>query len=331
MTLAPAQSTALARSRGGASGEPGLRVAVTGAGGFLGRYVVRRLSAEGYRVRGLYHRRPPERTVAVDPVQGSLTDDAALDRLVRGSDVVVHLAGLVAAARAAEFDAVNHAGTARLAARSAAAGVKRFLMVSSLAARQPELSPYAASKYAGERAIAARDDLPADVLRPPAVYGPGDPQILTFLKLLRFGIAPLPGPPGTRVCVVHADDVAAAIDAWLAAPTPSGTVYEIADGRPDGYGWQELMETAAAAYGARPWYLPLGRRTLMPLGVAGEAVGRLTGRPVTLSRGKVRELTHPDWRVDPTAFARATGWRHAVALWDGLTGTVAWYRANGWL
>lgn len=307
------------------------RVAVTGGGGFLGRHVVAQLAGRGYHVRALYHRRPPDAAPGVTSVPGSLADGAALDRLVAGCDAVVHLAGLVAADRPGRFDAVNHLGTARLAERAAAAGIGRFLFVSSLAARHPALSPYAASKRAGERALAGRDDLAFDVLRPPAVYGPGDAQILTFLRLLRRGIAPLPGPPAARVCVIHADDAAAAVAAWLAGPGASGAIYEIADARPDGYSWRELMGNAAAACGARPRYLRLGRPALMPLGALGEGLARLTGRPALLSRGKVRELTHPDWRTDWTAFGRLTGWAPAVGLRGGLTRTVAWYRAHGWL
>ncbi|MBK1670369.1 hypothetical protein CKO28_20300 [Rhodovibrio sodomensis] len=307
------------------------RVAVTGAGGFLGRHVVAQLAKTGYSVRALYHRREPDGTAGVEPVRGSLADAAALDRLVAGCDAVIHLAGLVAADRPGRFDAVNHAGTVRLAERAAAARVGRFLFVSSLAARHPALSPYAASKRAGERALTGRMDLPVDVLRPPAVYGPGDPQILMFLRLLRLRIAPLPGPPTARVCLIHADDAASAIAAWLAGPGASGAIYEIADDRPDGYSWRELMEIAACACGVRPRYLRLGRPALIPLGALGEGVARLTGRAVPLSRGKVRELTHPDWRTDWTAFGRRTGWGPTVELRAGLTRTVDWYRAHGWL
>lgn len=308
-----------------------MTVAVTGAGGFVGRHLVKRLSEAGYCVRGLYHRRAGGTAEGVQAVWGGLEDSAALDRLIDGSDAVVHLAGLVAADRQARFHAVNAAGTAQLAQRAAAHGVDRFLFVSSLAARHPGLSSYAASKRGGERALARQDGLPADILRPPAVYGAGDPQILTFIRLIRRGLAPLPGPPEARVCVVHVDDLVAAITAWLAGPGPTGTTYEISDDRPDGYSWRELMATAAAACNARPVYLRLGRSALMPVAAVGEGIARLTGRPATLSRGKVRELCHPDWRCDPTPFHRATGWRPRVGASAGLRHTVAWYYARGWL
>ena len=124
-------------------------IVLTGATGFVGRHVLRALLAGGWRVRALV--RDPARLRlptgtpedAVEVVLGDLADDAALARLMEGAEAVVHLAGLVAAAREIDFYAVNAEGARRLAQAAARAGVRRFVHVSSLAAREPELSPYA--------------------------------------------------------------------------------------------------------------------------------------------------------------------------------------------
>src|SRR6056297_1785498 len=130
--------------------------AVTGGTGFLGRYVVRELAAAGWRPRLLVRGDPVHPQLAdvdFEIVPGDLSEPQSLRRLVKGASAVVHVAGAVKALRRADFFAVNADGTARLAETTAeAAPGARLVYVSSLAARAPELSDYAASKAEGERA-----------------------------------------------------------------------------------------------------------------------------------------------------------------------------------
>ncbi len=308
-----------------------LSVAVTGASGFVGRQTVKRLRAAGHAVRVLSHRTPVRAIDGVEVVAGGLDDASALDRLVAGAGAVVHLAGLVAAARPADFDTVNAGGTARLADRAEAAGVGRFLYVSSLAAREPGLSAYGASKRAGEAGLAGRPGLPCDVLRPPAVYGPGDRHALVLLRLLKRRIALLPAPEEARVALIHVDDLAGAILAWLHGPRPQGATFEITDGARDGYGWREVIDTAARALSVRPVHVRPPRAVLTAAGLIARGGARLIGRPPFLSPDKVRELRHPDWRADAGPFRHRTGWRPEIGLASGFSRTVRWYRAAGWL
>ena len=130
-------------------------VAVTGATGFVGRAVLRELAAMGLPVRALTRSpRPPGPGTgrAASWVAGTLSDTRALSELVAGADTVLHIAGLTKATGRAALMATNAGGTARLAALARAAGVRHFVLVSSLAAREPHLSDYAASKAAGEAA-----------------------------------------------------------------------------------------------------------------------------------------------------------------------------------
>jgi nucleoside-diphosphate-sugar epimerase len=155
--------------------------ALTGATGFLGAHLVRALSDAGFSVRVLARREPsPPGWGEVQPhiVAGDLSDPAALAKLVEGAAVVVHAAGAIKAADLTGFMAVNRDGTERLA--RACPSDAAFILVSSLAARSPELSAYAASKRAGE--IVAIDVLGerVTIVRPPAIYGPGDRETLAI-------------------------------------------------------------------------------------------------------------------------------------------------------
>lgn len=308
-----------------------MRVAVTGASGFVGARLVDRLLDDGIYVRALTHRARVAPQDGLEVVSGGLSDRDALARLVDGCDAVIHCAGVVAAAAPETFHQVNADGTRRLAEAARAAGVPRFLLISSMAARQPELSAYAASKRAAEGVLAELDAPAWDALRPPAVYGPGDRQILMFFRLLQRGIALLPAGDKARVSLIHVDDLVEAATVWLTAAPASGAVYELGDGKNGGYAWRTIIETASRVLIVKPRYLtpPIG--LLRTVSRASKAWGLLSGRAPFLTPDKIREIRHTDWVCRDERFRRLTGWRPRVALGEGLRNTVAWYRARGWL
>lgn len=230
-------------------------VAVTGASGFVGRAVVRRLVETGWPVRVLVRRCAPDlEHPAVVPVQGSLEDEASLQRLVVGAAAVVHCAGLVAAPSAARFSQVNVSGSARLFAAAAAAATRpRILLLSSLAAREPGLSAYAHSKRAAEEVLwrTADQGMDACALRPPAVYGPGDRATLPIFRQLRGGLLFVPAVTDARFSLLYVHDLADAVAHLLATATWRRSVLELDDGREGGYRWADLAEIAGRQLGRR--------------------------------------------------------------------------------
>lgn len=310
-------------------------VAVTGATGFIGRHLVARLAASGWQVRALARRREGAAAIGgVEVFAGSLEDPGSLEGLVAGTDAVVHLAGLVKARSRAEYFRANAEGTQRLAAATVAAptpaGPRRMVLVSSLAARAPHLSAYAASKRAAEDAVAAVGGLAWTVLRPPAVYGPGDREILPFFRTVARGIGAMTGGPDARLSMIHVEDLAAAIESALAIPGPGQTL-ELHDSRAGGYSWPEIVDAAAAAVGTRPIRLRVPVPVLRLIAAGGAAKASLTGRAVMLTPDKLREVLHADWVVRDERLTALTGWRPALGLAEGFRQTVAWYRREGWL
>ncbi|MBM3585935.1 MAG: NAD(P)-dependent oxidoreductase [Alphaproteobacteria bacterium] len=297
-------------------------VALTGGTGFIGGHLVPRLLDEGWSVR-LLARRPPAhaawlgRPIAVVP--GSLEDAAALAHLATGADALVHLAGLVRARGRAAFFRVNAEAAGRVAAAARDAGVRRAVLVSTLAARELELSDYAASKAAGERAFLAAAPDGTLVLRPTAVYGPGDRATLAIFRAARLPVVPVVG--SVRASLVHAADLAGAIAHALRNPQ-TGTV-EIDDGGP-GYSWPAIM---AAAAGRPVRCLAVPPALFVTVG-HGAGLARLWGATPFFGPGKARELVHRDWRPKGPALE---GWRPVIALAEGFAATAAWYRASGWL
>jgi nucleoside-diphosphate-sugar epimerase len=309
-------------------------VALTGATGFVGRRLAPLLARSGWRVRLLLRRDPvvPEWS-GMDPqiVAGDLRDPAALAQLVRGVDAVVHVAGLIKATRTQQYFAVNHAGTAALAeATRQHAPRAHFLHVSTIAAREPQLSDYAASKSAGEKAVLETLGERATVLRPPAVYGPGDRETLVFFQLAQRRFVPLLGSPPAVAAMIHVEDLMRLMVAQLRV-VPRSAVLTAADERPGGYTWREVFATAARAVGnerARMFHAPSG--LLRAAAWVGDA-GKLLGSANMLNSQKLRELRHADWSVKDTEWARPEGWEPRYSLVDGFAQTVAWYRREGWL
>ena len=303
--------------------------ALTGATGFLGRHVAQALAAEGWRVRLLARREPEPFPFAPEVVPGDLADAEALRRLCRDAQAVVHVAGLVKARRAAVFEAVNAAGAGRIAAAAReVAPSATFVLVSSLAARAPHLSAYAQSKREGELAVAQALDGKAWIVRPPAIYGPGDRATLglfqaaaasPFLPVLRREV---------RLPLIHVHDAAFVIAALARRAEPGRTV-ALCDAWPEGHGLDKIMAEAARAVGRRPRLVRVPAAFVRAAGLAGDLACAAGATPMVTS-GKVRELLYSDWRLAPDELADGLP-PPRFGLASGFRDTVAGYRAAGWL
>ncbi|MDE1883638.1 MAG: NAD(P)-dependent oxidoreductase [Rhodospirillales bacterium] len=314
---------------------PAPLAAVTGGTGFLGLHLLPALAQAGFRIRLLARRDPSHSAfagLAFETLRGSLEDETALAALADGADVVVHAAGLIKAHTRAEFLHANQGGAAALAraTRRTAPGA-RFVLISSLAAREPQLSGYAFSKHAAEDA--ARDifsDAPAQlaILRPPAIYGPWDRETLALFRASLYPVAPLLGDG--IAAVIHAADAAGAIAA-MAGETFRPGCFALADEQPQGYALRVLMAEAARATGGRARLAHLPKAMVMAAGFASGVLGGLRRTPPIFTLGKAREILHPDWSVRPDELLPREIYAPRIGLAQGFAETVAWYRQAGWL
>jgi nucleoside-diphosphate-sugar epimerase len=289
-------------------------IAITGGTGFVGSRV---LDLATTPVRALA-RKPQAARDGVQWVAGDLADRAALDALCVGAEAVIHIAGVVSAPTQAGFDAGNVAGTAAVLAAAERAGVKRFVHVSSLAAREPGLSMYGGSKAAAEALVEA-SGLNWLIVRPPGVYGPADLEMLDIYRLAQRGFAVV--PPG-RISLIHVDDLARALLA-LAAGGPSRAVCEIDDGAARGYSHREFAAAIGAALGRRLRYIPLPVSMLR--------LGAVTGVSAKLTRDRAAYIAHPDWVARGGNAALRQLWAPQFDLAAGVADTIAGYNGRGWL
>ena len=277
---------------------------------------------QGFRVRALV--RDPVKAAALASlgvvlIEGDLANPLALQQLVVDCDAVIHCAGAVRGNSQADFARVNVAGTATLlSAISAQARPPRLLLLSSITAREPQLSWYARSKWAGEKLLDQFADLEWIVLRPPAVYGPGDQEMLPIFQWMRRGIALLPGSPEARTSLIHVSDLVDAIIACLRSEDAIGQTLTLGDGRHNGYSWRDIAGIAAAHWSrpVRLWRIP--GWLLDGIAAANSRAARITGRAPMLTPPKLRELRHTDWVTDNSAITAATGWTPGIGLRDGL-------------
>lgn len=307
----------------------GRTIALTGATGFIGGTLARELPRSGWQVRALV--RPSSnitllRDLGLEPVQGTLEDLNSLTRLVDGAYAVVHCAGAVRGTTRTHFNQVNAEGVARLAQLAAKQpALPRFLSISSLAAREPGLSAYAASKREGERVLATlAGGMQWLALRPPAVYGPGDQELLPLLRWIGRGVAPILGPIHARVSMLYVDDLSAAVLKWLHKDTCKNGVFELHDGHRGGYSWTDVIDTAARMVGRPVLRVRIPKFALHSLALLSVLLARLCRYEPMLSPGKARELQHSNWVCDNTALSRAIDWTPRVPLEQGLRRTPGW-------
>jgi len=304
-------------------------VLLTGATGFIGRHLHRHLLDRGVAVRALV--RPASAGSAhLDPrcqvVSGALDDAASLDRALDGVAAVVYGAGAVRGRRFEDFASANVAGVQALVSALDGRTDVPLVLLSSLAASRPELSHYAASKRAGEQVLEQSRGLCWTILRPPAVYGPGDVEMRPLLDLVRRGLAVRPGPPDQRLALLHVDDLVAAVAAALAHPEACrGQTFALDDGTADGYSWQDI---GMAVAGRRVRELGVPAPLLRAAGAVNVALARVFGYLPMLSPGKARELQASRWLCDNRAFTHATGWRPQTDLARGARALFAHERAG---
>jgi nucleoside-diphosphate-sugar epimerase len=302
-------------------------IALTGATGFIGRTLARRLNATKWQIRGLF--RPssqgsPRVDISIKWIKGDLGDPDSLRRLVRGVDAVVHCAGAVRGASQAHFNRVNVDGVARLVqAATEQHQLPRFLLISSLAAREPHISPYAASKRQGEEALTAEaGNMGWATFRPPAVYGPGDKELLPLFRWIGRGIAPILGDADARFSLLYVEDLAEAVVKWLDYGKGERQHFELHDGRPGGYTWGEVIETVARFYGKNPFRLRMPESVLQLLARLNLTTAQLLGYAPMLTPGKIRELRHHNWVCDNAALSHKIGWSPRISLEEGLRRTL---------
>jgi nucleoside-diphosphate-sugar epimerase len=317
-------------------------IAITGATGFIGRHLVAALGRRGRQVRAIM-RPGSSRTAPAGATEIARTEltHHQLAEAFRGVEVAVHLAGCVRARTADEFTRSNVDTTHAVAHAARDAGA-RLVCVSSLAAAGPApaskprderdpstpLTPYGASKLAGEHVVEGLDGLQWTILRPGVVYGPQDAALLTLFKMAARGVLPLLGPPGAAYTFIHIDDMVRVLEAVVDRPLAQRTVFV---GHPLPVTTRALVEGIRAAVGRAAVIVPVPLVVARAAAALAELTTQVTGQLLPLDRWRYAELAADGFVCKVDLLRELLGIEAEVGLEDGLARTAAWYREQGLL
>lgn len=295
-------------------------IALTGGSGFIGQAIAKRLCQAGFKIRGLV--RAPRKLSGLEHpdvtlVNGNLDNIESLHRLVQGCTHIVHCAGAIRGYKKEDFLPTNVTGVSNLLnACLSQPSPPRLVHLSSLAAREPFLSPYAWSKREGERIIQQQDGpLKWVILRPPAVYGPYDKALLPLFRLAKKGIALQLGPHEGKFSLIHVHDLADVVLHSIEEHQIHSTLFEVDDGFSEGYSWESIFRLINPQMNI---HLTVPPKLLWLIGKSNEMLSRLFGYDPLFTTGKVAELRHPNWVCDSREARNQLRWTPQIPLAKGL-------------
>ncbi|MBL4601549.1 MAG: NAD-dependent epimerase/dehydratase family protein [Emcibacteraceae bacterium] len=308
------------------------RIALTGATGFVGKHLLKELLSQGHLINALTRRsQPPQDNV--NWIMGDLKNKPALKELVSGVDVIINVAGLVKANSKNKFLAANATAVSTLLEQiNSNKKTPHFIQISSLSAREPQISDYAFSKYQGEENLKNNSiSLNWTMVRPPGIYGPEDTETLKIFKMLKWHLALFPASRHNRVSWVHVSDLVKAISLLIVNKKYFGKIINVDDGREDGYSHEEFMATASELLNIKPLKITIPKFILKVIGHINDTVGRILGYSPMVSAKKVNELCHSNWICDKKSSFKDDEYKTKFNLKDGLKQTLDWYKSNEYI
>jgi len=325
-----------------------MRALVTGSNGFIGSHLVEKLLKKKYDVRCLVRKTSDLRWIKDLPLEfvyGDITHPDSLTPAVEGVDVVFHIGGIVRALSWEDFSRVNVQGTKNLldACVRESKSLKRFVFLSSQAAVGPSrsgekiteedvprpISLYGKSKCEAEKiTMEYQNYFPLTILRPPAVYGPRDDDILEIFKYIKWGIKPRIGKKKRKLSIIYVDDLVRGIVQASENKKGENEIFFLTH---EPYDWAEFEDKIASAMGKRALSLRLPEFSVEMAAFLGEVTARITRKPALLNKDKAREMKEQFWLVDGAKAEKMLGFRPEISIEEGVAKTYHWYRAQGWL
>lgn len=322
---------------------------VTGANGFVGSHLVEALLHKGYQVRCLVRKTSDLKWLSglnVEYVYGDLADKESLKAAVAGVDLIFHSAGLTKAKSRDEYFKANAEGTRNLiqACVKENPDLKRFVYVSSQAAVGPGIDEkplneqascrpityYGESKLEGEKFVLQHvSELPITIVRPPAVYGPRDTDVLGFFKVANSGFRITFGLGESFITLVYVKDLVDGLILAAESPKSIGQTYFVAGDRV--YSWREAFTIMGKVLEKRTIPLRIPKSLVYFLAFFSESFFRLIGKAAVLNIQKAREITQRYWGLDVSKAKAHFGFSPRFDLEKGAQETVRWYKEKGWL
>jgi len=326
-----------------------VKALVTGATGFIGSHLVDLLLQKNYSVRCLIRKSSNTQWLdgtSAEYVYGDLFNTDALREAVNGVHYVYHAAGLTKAKTKEEYYLGNVTGTKNVldAVVTCNPSITRFIHISSQAAVGPSeskrpiteetaphpLTTYGKSKWmAEEECLKVAHSIPITIVRPPAVYGPRDKDILEFFKTMNKGLQPVVGFEEKYVSLIHVSDLVRGFVMAAEHANTVGQTYFITS--KDVYGWKEIGEITRKVMNRRVLRLRIPEFGVFIVAAFAEFFSAFSLQPALINFEKARDMVQDYWTCDASKAKRDFGFEQEISLEEGIRMTVQWYKAEGWL
>lgn len=330
-----------------------MKILVTGANGFVGSNLVSELLKKNYKVYCLVRKTSSVELLSglnVSYLYGSINDKFSLEAAFSSlkadfPEYIIHCAGVIKGRTREDFFSINADGTKNLieVCLPYKEKIKRFVYISSLAASGPAtktnprletdvpkaISFYGQSKLAGEKELKkSASGIPVTILRPTAVYGPGDRGIYTYFKLINSGIMPNAGNMEMEISVIFVEDLVRAVLFVMEKKEAEGETYFVSDETV--YRLREILSQIKKTLDKKTFPLVIPDFLLFTAAVISEFLAGLFGKSTFLNRQKYLEIQQKGW-VCSAAKLKQLGFKQEYSLKRGVEETVKWYHENGWL
>lgn len=305
--------------------------------------------AEGFNVRCLI--RPHQinlrwlQDLPVDLVRGDLLNSTSTLKCIEDSEYIIHIAGTTKARRKSEFTTGNVTTTNNLLfAASQSKHLKKFCYISSLTAVGPSITGFPLTETApchpittyGKSKLEAEllckhysEKMPIVIIRPPAVFGPRDTDILEFFKLISYGWRPILGSSAKTLSLVYAPDLAKGIIRATFNERTVGEIYNVAD--PTIFTFSSIIDYLATCVHRRTIHVRFPKGVVYSMAGITQFVAFLGKKPAALNIEKARDLLQLHWVCDPRKIQEHIGFQTATSIYEGLNITFRWYKEKGWL
>ncbi|NPV12038.1 MAG: NAD-dependent epimerase/dehydratase family protein [Ignavibacteria bacterium] len=322
---------------------------VTGASGFVGSHLVDKLLSLNHQVRIIARKESKLKWVDPSRVEiftGDYSDINFLRDAVKNVDYIFHVAGVIKSKKKEGYYKGNVEVTKNLlsAVKKENPNLKRFLFVSSQAAAGPspegfaktedmECNPvttYGKSKLMAENEVKKFTGIiPFTIVRPSAVYGPRDPEILMFFQTLKKGIQPMVGFREKYVSLVHVSDL---IDGILLAAFSDRSInqtYFISSEK--GYGWEEIGNISSEILGKKVIKIKIPHFVVYLVAAISQTLSLFSKEATILNLEKAREMVQSSWVCSVEKAKKELGYNQKISIEEGIRETINWYLENKWL
>lgn len=322
---------------------------VTGASGFVGSHLVDLLLSKNYNVRVIARKGSSLRWVKDQPIEivnCDYDDPVGLKEAVKDCDYIFHVAGVIKSKTKEGYYEGNQKVTRYLlnAVKMVNPNLKRFILVSSQAAMGPSpskepiiedaqynpVTTYGRSKMAAEKEVLTeKDNFPVTICRPPAVYGPRDPEILIFFQTIAKGLHPMIGFDEKNISLVHVSDLVRGILLAAENDMSIGKTYFIADEKY--YNWKDVGELASRLLNKKVIRIRIPHFAVFAVAAVSQFLSYFRNEATILNLEKANEMIQQNWTCSVQRAVKELGYRQQITLENGFRDTIEWYKKEKWL